>query len=232
MIYDPCSILYASVMAKAWRGIVDRSRKAGPRALLFLLEVMDGQCAPRCKSRVVHFIWRAIMEMIDERIARAQAMHGGDAVLQVKSLNEPDGISVAWCPWEGMMMRWQTSHHHDKAMYRVGLDSTGHGVILFESQGMFASEVSEATCRALEHSRNTRIVAPPSPETESHLWHVTKDRQCTYCGSDAGTQKCAACDGIARYCSTNCQLADWPKHKIACRSSRKPANSFDRCSTP
>ena len=169
---------------------------------------------------------------INERIVRAQAMHGGDAVLAVKSLNEPDGISVAWCPWEGMMMRWQTSHHHDKEIYSVGLDFKGHGVILFESQGMFASEVSEATCKALEHSgakRCTCIVVPPSLETESHLrWYVTKDRQCTYCGSVAETKKCGACDGIARYCSTNCQLAHWPKHKIACRSAMRSASFFDR----
>ena len=49
-------------------------------------------------------------------------------------------------------------------------------------------------------------------------------RTCTTCGKNpaqAGVtnlKKCSSCKGVVRYCSRHCQQADWPQHKLVCRS--------------
>jgi len=40
--------------------------------------------------------------------------------------------------------------------------------------------------------------------------------QCVSCGKE-GTKLCAQC-GVARYCSRECQKADWLNHKTQCKS--------------
>jgi hypothetical protein len=48
--------------------------------------------------------------------------------------------------------------------------------------------------------------------------YVTAKAYCAHarCGTGTGKYKCQACYK-ARYCSTACQHADWPRHKAACK---------------
>eukprot|EP01116_Phalansterium_solitarium_P025749 TRINITY_DN999_c0_g2_i3.p1 TRINITY_DN999_c0_g2~~TRINITY_DN999_c0_g2_i3.p1 ORF type:complete len:196 (-),score=25.25 TRINITY_DN999_c0_g2_i3:646-1233(-) len=39
--------------------------------------------------------------------------------------------------------------------------------------------------------------------------------------SPAELKKCARCESV-RYCSVECQTADWPQHKTGCRKKKKP----------
>jgi hypothetical protein len=217
MIYDPSSKLYARFLNQRANGIMDRSVEGCERALLFILSAESAW--PECNDTIVHFIWWQLGEIIRAKIAKAKVMHGGNISLAVKVLNSTPSVPLVWCPWDGMMMRWQTSHHHDKDAYIA----SSRGLILFESQGMFASEVSAETCKALEHTGSKQVTILDGNRV---VWYV--NRRCTYCDSDAPTQKCSACDGIARYCSKSCQLAHWPEHKIACESARRSASMFDR----
>lgn len=43
---------------------------------------------------------------------------------------------------------------------------------------------------------------------------------CSECGSPRATYECPRC-GVARYCSKECMARGRPKHKAACRTSRK-----------
>lgn len=42
---------------------------------------------------------------------------------------------------------------------------------------------------------------------------------CSFCGMKLGLKQCSGCSqtGSARYCSRECQLQAWPKHKAICR---------------
>jgi len=65
-----------------------------------------------------------------------------------------------------------------------------------------------------------------------HFEKVTAgaDRQlqqtCATCGKNAAQagvgnlKKCVRCQTSVRYCSANCQRADWPQHKLVCRRVR------------
>ena len=53
-----------------------------------------------------------------------------------------------------------------------------------------------------------------------HLSMVILDfRTCSFCGADKSYKKCARCELATcrtRYCSKECQIAHWPKHKKYC----------------
>ena len=48
---------------------------------------------------------------------------------------------------------------------------------------------------------------------------VDKMTLCWECGAERPEMECAMC-GRARFCSTECQKAQWPRHRDACRSLR------------
>lgn len=45
--------------------------------------------------------------------------------------------------------------------------------------------------------------------------HCLVDRECCWVCSQIGKHKCSRCK-IRRYCSTECQRSDWPRHKSEC----------------
>jgi hypothetical protein len=51
-------------------------------------------------------------------------------------------------------------------------------------------------------------------------------QSCANCGARevhvAHFKRCAACKGVV-FCSKDCQLANWPQHKAACKVARKAA---------
>ena len=51
-------------------------------------------------------------------------------------------------------------------------------------------------------------------------------QSCAHCGARelhvAHFKRCSACKG-PRFCSKDCQLANWPQHKAACKAARKAA---------
>ena len=51
-------------------------------------------------------------------------------------------------------------------------------------------------------------------------------RACAHCGASevhvAQFKRCSACKGVV-FCSKDCQLANWPAHKAACKAARKAA---------
>ncbi|KAH9838731.1 uncharacterized protein C8Q71DRAFT_856660 [Rhodofomes roseus] len=54
-------------------------------------------------------------------------------------------------------------------------------------------------------------MAPPKPKVTLH-----KCNTCYASGTEKTLQKCARCRA-AKYCSKECQRADWPKHKRSCQ---------------
>jgi hypothetical protein len=51
-------------------------------------------------------------------------------------------------------------------------------------------------------------------------------QSCAHCGARevhvAQFKRCAACKGVV-FCGKDCQLANWPQHKAACKAARKAA---------
>jgi hypothetical protein len=55
------------------------------------------------------------------------------------------------------------------------------------------------------------------------LGHPTTIVACAHCAVRVGIKKCGGCpsDSTLRYCSKNCQIADWATHKLSCGSAAR-----------
>ena len=53
-------------------------------------------------------------------------------------------------------------------------------------------------------------------------------RSCAVCGVVGTAKPCAGCRS-AMYCSTECQRADWPRHKASCKAMQKELKRTPRC---
>ena len=54
---------------------------------------------------------------------------------------------------------------------------------------------------------------------------VKNKRLCPTCKSDGCRLKCTKCKAVA-YCDRECQIADWPKHKVICREFQHVINVY------
>lgn len=67
------------------------------------------------------------------------------------------------------------------------------------------------------------LIVVCSPKCQKEIGHMIKNKDldlihgCNHCGNgNRRMKKCSRCK-VPRYCSKECQLADWPKHKITCK---------------
>ena len=82
--------------------------------------------------------------------------------------------------------------------------------------------------RTLEDVEAEMQAPPAATETSSstasnllHGWEVPDQTKCGSCGTtSAQLQKCGQCE-LARYCSRECQRADWRQHKRVCPRLRE-----------
>jgi len=93
-----------------------------------------------------------------------------------------------------------------------------HGTMSAADQAKFRQEVKDV---------NAKMDAARAAATASELL-----RRCALasCGAleahKAHFSRCSACKAVV-YCSKDCQLADWPAHKKACKAARKAAETAE-----
>jgi len=72
----------------------------------------------------------------------------------------------------------------------------------------------------LEAATIRRVSKDSNPSVEDHADAILA-RHCSTCGKTGSRLQCSVC--FVRYCSSTCQLGDWPSHKVACRNPLVPA---------
>lgn len=83
---------------------------------------------------------------------------------------------------------------------------------LFVSHCLLGSSADEKFCQNI-------ITSTISRRTSKGQLIAMASRRCPSC-TEPGTLMCAGCK-IAKYCSTYCQQADWPYHKVLCKSLKE-----------
>ncbi|KAI1792749.1 hypothetical protein LXA43DRAFT_1060444 [Ganoderma leucocontextum] len=74
----------------------------------------------------------------------------------------------------------------------------------------------EVERRPGEQSFKVSVLLPIGPLEYTALSKLNANQGCAVCGKRAAS-RCAGCHSIS-YCGQVCQRADWPEHKVACRS--------------
>lgn len=78
--------------------------------------------------------------------------------------------------------------------------------------------------------KGSPIVDALGLQSYAELTGYMADKNCSHCSKtpdeNGPFQRCGACK-VARYCSKDCQKADWEKHKALCKSLRKSNQNED-----
>ncbi|KAG6909321.1 hypothetical protein DXG01_001120 [Tephrocybe rancida] len=81
-----------------------------------------------------------------------------------------------------------------------------------------------------DNKEDFKKMAPSKQEAKKNLAQAREERRCHRCGvvGADGLKICGKCK-FSRYCSRECQTADWPEHKKSCKTPRvKNDNDEDR----
>jgi hypothetical protein len=160
-------------------GVFDRTTRGGPTSLLFTL-LEDGTLA--CKDRTVRAVHDALLQGIEKKYQRPSS-HMENLL---RELNNSGG-QCAIAEYRGMLMRFSTSHHHDKPSFCVGVDRCGVQRIFFSHQGLFATQVTSECAQELKNQNLPTINSLRVPELDLVLnWKCGKSRTCSCCLSATG----------------------------------------------
>ena len=77
----------------------------------------------------------------------------------------------------------------------------------------------------IQHKEDCKM----SKDMKRAVRHAVKNIKCANCGAYGGKEgklmKCSGCHAV-HYCSSECQKADWKKHKLECKKSDKKDYAF------
>lgn len=103
-----------------------------------------------------------------------------------------------------------------------------HRKVLFIGSPGLATIIHDLTFPAMESRKDAvkaEIVIPPlvnqfdqnqTKKVIHDIRNILLDLRCQTCGNRLDLQRCGRCKQV-RYCSYECQKADWPQHKLICK---------------
>ncbi len=114
--------------------------------------------------------------------------------------------------------------------YLAMIDENGHEEIycaLKARESLVNQLVDRGFCTNLENTLEV-MNAMNKATNEMEIGNQTRNSVlCVSCGMKIGVKKCSGCSSPTRYCSQECQIADWPLHKkLCCGGGSKKKNTI------